>query len=75
MIYAIDNPNKNNCLVVNLNFCGASSSDLINEPIKKKVVLITFKHDRKNKTKSILFRISTNIILIYLIQKFPFCIL
>lgn len=63
MMYAIDNPNKNNCLVVNLNFSVISSPDFKNEPIKKKTVLSTFNDAKKNKIKNILFRISIVIIL------------
>ena len=48
-MYAIDNPNKSNCLLVNLNFSGVSVSDLINEPTRKKDVLTTVAMDKKNR--------------------------
>jgi hypothetical protein len=41
--------------------------------VMRKITNDTLVFERK--TKSILFRISTKIIIIYLIQKFPFCIL
>lgn len=60
-MYAIDNPKKIKAGLSNLIFCGWSSSDLTNEPIKKKDVLNTFNAERKNITYDNLFRISTNI--------------